>query len=1121
MEDTELLTEEDLDCALAPTQIIPAIKGKVINKVSILTEKISSQIDSKTCEICDKECKNQRGLLVHKSRSHRPKPNIPLLDQQQPFNPFFIIPETPAHTGQPDHKNTANHERGQNINDELAHLSTFDSPDNSPTHEVHTVIEHGKPVEKTNTTPGPSKNDSTLETTRINVPVTSQTYPQADTTNNTRGYRNLIDFSTNHILQDSYANIEAESTHTLTPEHMSPRPAKPTFHQPPQNVQLNKTCQQFSNFSNDYHPLLNNEYNIQSNRNSTPLPPPEQVHLTLPDTPNDNQGLNLPNTPNLKLKEKEYISSINFLEKELIKAKSNTKTSSSDYELQLKKLDDYIQTVTSESEALKKRIHSMSEHLNRQIDNLNAQITETNNQLYESEQRSLSLAQTNIDLQEKMEALYVERIDIKKQLNHEQAKVRGLLKRELEYKKTESNNEELINHRTQEPNELHKEKLHLESKLEAQIYENQELRENLKQVSVLLNEEKAKFIELKQTMLTNINSDNHAIPTEYEDKITMKQTQFSQLKLDNERNKEALAHTLEKLKKKNEHLRIVEEKLTLSRIQETQLSKNLLSKKQDYLSSTKREIQNNNLIETLHDQIRALSSELEIEKDHSLTKQELLESEIKKNKLLLSKLDKTESMLKDSFLKEILEKPDQRNENNKRPIKQDSLGSYRPPKEPKKKQTNGTSTNLTNQQLLTPPTRKYTPEDIDSDAESDHDCEEQVVNHYAASNNSLNFQGNYGYNSPFLPFPGYNISPLVDNVKCLQAHELYREDIQGALALSKWLGSIEFSCRSDEERKLVATKRIDYEIVERLGGTIHNLTWEQLKQRLYTFVTPSTFDIALTKLYQMEFFGEEHPATFYSMLCGYLRTMVAAFRNEELPEITGILDNCLLIGLKRPSRLALKGYLKGLNLPKDLRVALSNQTSIDKLNEFLKKFTKMFNENPKDRLFREKPDRLNVIHYHQPQEPDWYPNTLQNYQQQPYFNNPHNTPNRTNRIPYTDHRPLNNQRFFQNQQLPQFETQYPPPQMPFRDETCNTNKTQGTKPWLLWKPWTCTQPNCGEENRGNRGTCFKCKTKSHNQPDDSKLCDCGKRVYIYSRTCPFCKSSIPIPSPQTTNTTPS
>ena len=176
------------------------------------------------------------------------------------------------------------------------------------------------------------------------------------------------------------------------------------------------------------------------------------------------------------------------------------------------------------------------------------------------------------------------------------------------------------------------------------------------------------------------------------------------------------------------------------------------------------------------------------------------------------------------------------------------------------------------------------------------------------------------------PYAGYHLAGLTSNLNILQPHELYRDNIQGALALSKWLRGIEVASPDPKVRSRIALLKMDPEIHERLGENFHEIPWNTLRERLYSFVTPSTFDVALTKLYQMEYFGDEHPATFYSMLWGYLRTMHSTFPNDKTPSMTTVVRQCLLSGVTN----GYKRYLNGL---------LSSESSLD---TFLNKFTKLY-----------------------------------------------------------------------------------------------------------------------------------------------------------------------------------
>ena len=125
----------------------------------------------------------------------------------------------------------------------------------------------------------------------------------------------------------------------------------------------------------------------------------------------------------------------------------------------------------------------------------------------------------------------------------------------------------------------------------------------------------------------------------------------------------------------------------------------------------------------------------------------------------------------------------------------------------------------------------------------------------------------------YSPYHFVDMMNNTHNIKTLQPDEIYNSTIQGALTLHKWVRSIEVASDRPEMRKKLAIQKLDQDIQSRLGDNIHSISWDSLKKQLYRFVTPSSFQNALTKLYRMEYLGEEHPATFFMQIDGYIKTL--------------------------------------------------------------------------------------------------------------------------------------------------------------------------------------------------------------------------------------------------------
>ena len=344
---------------------------------------------------------------------------------------------------------------------------------------------------------------------------------------------------------------------------------------------------------------------------------------------------------------------------------------------------------------------------------------------------------------------------------------------------------------------------------------------------------------------------------------------------------------------------------------------------------------------------------------------------------------------------------------------------------------------------------------------------------------------NHNYsNSISDPFASYHLTELTSDIKKLGPEELYKDSIQGALTLNKWIQSIEMISPFEGVRLRIALCKMDPEIQERLGENYHGTPWSTLKTKLYTFVPASTFEEALSKLYQMEYTGLEHPTTFYMKLQGYLKTMVSKFPNQRIPPIHSVVGKCLLSNINP-------------NIKRYLQEFLTTGNSQD---EFLNQFSKEFNNRPREELFRfAPPHHLNAMH-NVPEQRNTMSNPWSPYPNQFRVTHPnqYNRPQAENIIPY-------NRPHFGNGP-PNY---YPPNQQPFRSEcnATNENETQNSngRPWMRWPDWICA---CGERNTRNKGICQKCRQPSPSQPQDCRVCkQCDRRVTITRRFCYYCRTS--------------
>ena len=555
-------------------------------------------------------------------------------------------------------------------------------------------------------------------------------------------------------------------------------------------------------------------------------------------------------------------------------------------------------------------------------------------------------------------------------------------------------------------------------------------------------------------------------------------------------------------------------------IRERHLIAELQSIRLKLTTAERREINHNDLIDTLQTKTEGLTAELDkqIDSNNLLSTyisslKEALQKEIANNdditrkRSSLNKHNSTIEKLTSSskklitILKDKTEKEEQDNDlqgNKQNYISPEPIGNTKSSE--KNLDTNFktpySEKNIKNTQesrrISSLP--KFIMEEEDLEDFSD---DENEINHTAYTT-SWNNNPHHTAGANMDPYAGYHLAGLTTNLKVLQPHELYRENIQGAQALNSWLRSIEVATPDSKVRARIALSKMDPEILERLGGNIHGIPWHNLKNKLFGFITPSTHDEAIRKLYQMEYEGHEHPATFYSMLRGYLRTLESTFPRDKSPSLKTIVRQCLLGGLQAKIR-------------KYLNQVLNDTDSID---DFLNKFTRIYNDTPKNMLFKENySDNINFINnqnYPPPHESNWYPNKSHQQEYRPSPMPPYlgdripDFRNTTNgRPPHNPYNSFGVSRPFPQQPNSIFNSHTTRPFLSnsFRDQ-CNANQDRN-RPWLLWENWTC---KCGEENMRSRATCNKCNQSCENQPEDCKPCKCGRRVYINAQYCFYCKS---------------
>lgn len=371
------------------------------------------------------------------------------------------------------------------------------------------------------------------------------------------------------------------------------------------------------------------------------------------------------------------------------------------------------------------------------------------------------------------------------------------------------------------------------------------------------------------------------------------------------------------------------------------------------------------------------------------------------------------------------------------------------------------------------------------------------------TNNPRNYQP-YDINL----FAGLQLAALNNssNITVLGQDGLYDDNIRSAVALSKWVTSIEAATPDNNLRAQLAVQKLDSEILDRIRGTngdVHNIPWDTLISKLYRMVTPSSFDVALARLYKMEYSGNGHPATFFSLLCRYRGTMEAMFPSQKqiIPSLKSVIRKCLLGKLSKAYKGVLGSHLMTCQTPEDL-------------DDFLGKFARIYNEEPRNVLFVDKnTDYINTL-TDSPSSRNWdwhntgfsptntthtqspfpyqggsYPQTHVPYPQNNSWQ--HQTPQHNNL-------PSNTQHTNDSHQIWQKSHIKPSPNF--------SNHRIQTRPWDLWQPWDC---QCGERNNKNRATCTKCEVVCPEQPTDCHVCTCGRRVFIHSKKCPYCKSDSP------------
>ena len=100
--------------------------------------------------------------------------------------------------------------------------------------------------------------------------------------------------------------------------------------------------------------------------------------------------------------------------------------------------------------------------------------------------------------------------------------------------------------------------------------------------------------------------------------------------------------------------------------------------------------------------------------------------------------------------------------------------------------------------------------------------------------NNNNYANNYAFcTSTSDPLAGIHLAELTSNLNTLRPEELYRDSIQGALTLNKWISRIEVLTPNNDIRIRLALFKMHPEIQERLGDNFYKMPWDTLKEKLY------------------------------------------------------------------------------------------------------------------------------------------------------------------------------------------------------------------------------------------------------------------------------------------------
>ena len=249
------------------------------------------------------------------------------------------------------------------------------------------------------------------------------------------------------------------------------------------------------------------------------------------------------------------------------------------------------------------------------------------------------------------------------------------------------------------------------------------------------------------------------------------------------------------------------------------ISKNeLLNCNKRLVTSEKREIHNNRLIDILKTKINQLTSKLQ-QSDlnlNSITKQssklqDLLSRETTVNNSLsqqlasvtqpyVSEAEQTNNLLREDMTQHSIPKQDftKRNQPKKRSLSTES-GTEHYQNDTNRDKTYNTDGNP--KRMLT---INETNINHEQDANMSEDEADADISDTRSNRNTSNSR--YNYHSNHFDIPGNLLAGLTDNIKTLQASELYREDIQGAISLSRWLRSIEVILPSIEGRRFLAIR---------------------------------------------------------------------------------------------------------------------------------------------------------------------------------------------------------------------------------------------------------------------------------------------------------------------------